>query len=82
VQNRLILVEGQYRVYVSVFPFGTSLYLGWIMYRHRGGAELIGRFVVDLFASLSGRLDDIGRMLRTERPRRCGKWCTRCAARA
>jgi hypothetical protein len=69
VQNRLILVDGQYRVYVSVFAFGTSLYLGWIMYRHRGGGELLGQFILDLFASLSGKLDDIGRMLRTERPR-------------
>jgi hypothetical protein len=69
VQNRLILFDGQYRVYVSVFPYGTSLYLGWIMYRYRSGGELIARFFADLFASLSGRLDDIGRMLRTERPR-------------
>ena len=65
VTNRLILVDGHYQVYVSVFEYGTSLYLGWMMWRSRRGAALVGRFVSDLFR----RPDVIDLMLRTERPR-------------
>jgi hypothetical protein len=68
VNNRLILTDGHYQVYVSVFCYGTSLYLGWMMWRTRTGAVLTGRFFSDLFAGLTGRLDVIGLMLRTERP--------------
>jgi hypothetical protein len=69
VNNRLILIDGPYRVYVSVFAYGTSLYLGWMMYRNRKGSELFARYWSDFFASLFGRLDYIGLMLRTERAR-------------
>lgn len=69
VNNRLILMDGYYHTYVSVFSYGTSLYLGWMMFRTRRGATIVGRFVADLVASLAGRLDEIDLMLRTERPR-------------
>ncbi|SER27251.1 hypothetical protein [Actinokineospora terrae] len=38
--NRLVLVDGNHVVYVSVFRYGTSLYLGWSMWRIRSGADL------------------------------------------
>jgi hypothetical protein len=69
VNSRMLLIDGDYHVYVSVFDYGTSLYLGWMMWRTRRGATLVGRFIADLFPSATGRLDPIDRMLRTERPR-------------
>jgi hypothetical protein len=69
VHNRLVLVDGQYQVVVSVFDYGTSLYLGWMMWRSRRGITLVGRFIADLITGMAGRLDTIDLMLRTERPR-------------
>ncbi|PPK67137.1 hypothetical protein V5P93_003474 [Actinokineospora auranticolor] len=69
VANRLVLIDGSYRAYVTVFAYGTSLYLGWVMYRHRRGVNLVVRFWLDLVARMTGRLSDIGQMLRTQRPR-------------
>jgi hypothetical protein len=69
VNNRLILTDGYYQIYVSVFAYGTSLYLGWMMWRTRRGSALFARFISDLIATIMGRLDLIGRMLRTERAR-------------
>ena len=69
VNNRLIITERSYIVYVSVFAFGTSLYVGWTMWRSRRGVALIGQFVKDLFASMLGRTGIINQMLRTEKVR-------------
>ncbi|HWE90372.1 MAG TPA: hypothetical protein VG317_13000 [Pseudonocardiaceae bacterium] len=69
VGNRLVLVDGHYEVHVSVFQYGTSLYLGWMMWRSRRGVHLVGRFIVDLLQGMMGRLDPVDLMLRTERPR-------------
>ena len=69
VSNRLILIDGHYKIYVSVFEYGTSLYLGWTMWRTRRGWTLLGRFVSDLVAGITGRLDPVGMTLRTERAR-------------
>jgi hypothetical protein len=69
VTNHLILIDGHYQVFVSVFAYGSSLYLGWMMWRSRRGILLVGRFIYDLLAGLAGRLDAIDLMLRTERPR-------------
>jgi hypothetical protein len=69
VHNRLILIDGHYQVHVSVFDYGTSLYLGWMMWRSRRGAAVVGRFVADLVASLVHRRDPSDLMLRTVRPR-------------
>ncbi|MER6621520.1 MULTISPECIES: hypothetical protein [unclassified Streptomyces] len=66
VRNRLVLSEGKCQVYVSVFSYGTSLYLGWQMWRSRRGYALIGGFVTDLIASVMGRLSPERIMLRTE----------------
>ncbi len=69
VNNRLIITERSYLAYVSVFPFGTSLYVGWTMWRDRRGYSLIGQFVKDLVGAMLGRTGIINQMLRTERVR-------------
>lgn len=69
VNNRLIITERSYLAYVSVFAFGTSLYVGWTMWRERRGAALIGQFVKDLVGSMLGRTGIVNQMLRTERVR-------------
>lgn len=66
VRSRLVLSEGQCQAYVSVFSYGTSLYLGWQMWRSRRGYTLIGGFVSDLLASVMGRLGPERVMMRTE----------------
>jgi NADH:ubiquinone oxidoreductase subunit 6 (subunit J) len=69
VNNRLVITERSYTVYVSVFPFGTSLYLGWMMWRSRRGATLIGHFVKDMVGGIIGRAGIVNQMLRTEKVR-------------
>ena len=66
VSNRLVVSDGPYTVYVSVFAYGSSLYLGWAMWRTRRGTALIGQFLKDLFRSIAGHLDIEREMLRTE----------------
>jgi hypothetical protein len=69
VNNRLVITERSYIAYVSVFAFGTSLYVGWAMWRERRGFMLIGQFIKDLFGALLGRTGIVNQMLRTERVR-------------
>ncbi|MCM3884213.1 hypothetical protein [Frankia sp. R82] len=69
VSSRLILTYEDYTAYVSVFPYGTGLYLGWMMWRNRRGAKLVVQFFADLVGTLLGRTDPEGRMLRTESAR-------------
>jgi len=69
VRNRLALSDGDYTAYVSVFNYGTSLYLGWMMWRSRRGYALIGQFVVDMVNGIRGRLTPEEMVMRTERPR-------------
>jgi hypothetical protein len=69
VSSRLVLLDGTYKAYVSVFPYGTSLYLGWMMWRTRRGWELIKQFLLDVIGGMLGRNDPELLMLRTERPR-------------
>jgi hypothetical protein len=69
ISNRLVLAERSYTAYVSVFPYGTSLYLGWMVWRSRRGTTLVRQFVVDLFQGMAGRRDPERLMLRTERAR-------------
>lgn len=66
VRSRLVLSEGKCQAYVSVFSYGTSLYLGWQMWRSRRGYALIGAFVSDLIANMMGRLSSERIMMRTE----------------
>ena len=69
VNNRLVITERTYVAYVSVFGFGTSLYVGWMMWRSRRGATLIGQFLKDLIGGILGRSGIINQMLRTEKVR-------------
>lgn len=69
VSNRLVLTDGSYTAYISVFGYGSSLYLGWMMWRSRRGAALVWQFVTDLVMSILGKGDLEVIMLRTERPR-------------
>jgi len=63
--NRLVLADGYHFVYVSVFGYGTSLYLGWTMWRVRRGSVLLGQYLGG--SSGGSRLDPIGRILNLER---------------
>lgn len=65
VKHTIVLFENEYQAYVTVFPYGTSLYVGWQMWRRRSGAQLIAR-------ALSDRVNAAGlvtAMLRTDRAR-------------
>lgn len=67
--NRLVLREGSYTAYVSVFAYGTSLYLGWTMWRSRHSIVLLLQFVMDLLDGFFNRSDPERKMMQTERPR-------------
>jgi hypothetical protein len=67
--NRLVLREGHYTAYVSVFAYGTSLYLGWTMWRSRYSIALLLQFFVDSLDGLTNRGDAERKMMQTERPR-------------
>jgi hypothetical protein len=69
VNNRLVITERTYVAYVSVFGFGTSLYVGWTMWRSRRGVVLVGQFLKDLIGAIIGRGGIVNQMLRTERVR-------------
>ncbi|WP_285634588.1 hypothetical protein [Lentzea sp. NBRC 102530] len=67
--HRLYITEGDFQIYVSVFRYGTSLYLGWQMWRSRRGATLIWQFLVGIFRSMSGHNDPEIAMMRADRAR-------------
>jgi hypothetical protein len=69
VNNRLTISDREYVAYVSVFEYGTSLYVGWSMFRLRRGFDLIVRFLKDVVGGFVGRSDLIAQMLRADRPR-------------
>jgi hypothetical protein len=69
VNNRLVVTSGDHQIVVTVFPYGSSLYLGWTMSRGRRGSSLLGNFLKDLAGGMFGRAASIDRMLRAERAR-------------
>ncbi|MFG3430336.1 hypothetical protein [Streptomyces californicus] len=69
VNNRLVITSGRYAAYVTVFGYGTSLYVGWTMWRSRSGAVIVGHFLKDVLGGMFGRTGTVNQMLRTERPR-------------
>ncbi|MFI1996586.1 adhesin [Actinoplanes sp. NPDC020271] len=69
INNRLMISDRNYQIFISVFPYGSSLYLGWTMSRGRRGATLLGHFLRDLAGGMSGRSGSVERMLRAERVR-------------
>ncbi len=66
ISNRLVVSHGPYTAYVSVFAYGTSLYLGWTMWRARRGTALVGQFFRDLVQSVAGHHDIEREMMRIE----------------
>lgn len=67
--NRLVLREGHYTAYVSVFAYGTSLYLGWTMWRSRLSIVLLLQWIQDTVDGFFNRNDPERKMMQTERPR-------------
>jgi hypothetical protein len=65
VKHTIELSEHEYHTYVTVFPYGTSLYVGWQMWRRRTGAQLVKRALVDLVKGANL----VTVMLRTDRAR-------------
>ncbi|WP_432096027.1 hypothetical protein [Streptomyces sp. bgisy100] len=68
ISHRLVLDDGPYTAYVSVFGYGSSLYLGWTMWRSRRGAALFAQFVGDLFRGVLGQNTPEKQMMRADRP--------------
>jgi len=65
VKHTIVLSENEYQAYVTVFPYGTSLYVGWQMWRRRSGGQLIRRALVDRVTATGL----VTAMLRTDRAR-------------
>ena len=65
VKHAIVISENEYQAYVTVFGYGTSLYVGWQMWRRRSGAHLIKRALVDRVTSANL----VTAMLRTDRAR-------------
>jgi hypothetical protein len=65
VKRTIVLSESEYRTYVTVFPYGTSLYVGWQMWRRRSGVQLIRRALIDRVTAANL----VTAMLRTDRAR-------------
>lgn len=68
VTHRMALRDGGYVAYLSVFAYGTGLYVGWVMRRDRRGTELVRQFVSDFVRGFGGT-DAEKAMMRTEPPR-------------
>lgn len=65
VKHTIVLFENEYQTYVTVFPYGTSLYVGWQMWRRRYGAQLIKHALISRVTP--GSL--VTAMLQTDRAR-------------
>ncbi|WP_018680629.1 hypothetical protein [Actinokineospora enzanensis] len=59
--NRLVMVDGNYWVFVSAFRYGTGLYLGWTMWRIRKGTVLLAD------VNRANRTDFVGSVMNEER---------------
>ncbi|MEU2678888.1 hypothetical protein ABZ638_18595 [Streptomyces sp. NPDC007107] len=64
--TRITLTDPPYVAYVSVFNYGDSLYLGWMMWRSRRGTELMGQFLGDIVRGLKGQNGIEHQLLRSE----------------
>lgn len=62
--NRLVLIDGYHYAYVSVFAYGTGLYLGWSLWRIRRGSTLLAQY---LGVRQGNRYDPVARILNLER---------------
>jgi hypothetical protein len=57
VANRLVVVDEPFTINVFVYPYGTSLYMGWTMYRRRSGPAILQAALVEFERSLRSRLE-------------------------
>ncbi|WP_073950317.1 hypothetical protein [Streptomyces kebangsaanensis] len=63
INNFLVVTDRETQVYVSVFPYGTGLYLGWSMWSTRRPVAMFGRFVKDAIAHpLKGQKEFTGQL--------------------
>ena len=65
VKHVIVIEENEYQAYVTVFGYGTSLYVGWQMWRRRSGAGVIKRALTDRVTAANLATA----MLRTDRAR-------------
>ncbi|NAZ85499.1 hypothetical protein [Kineococcus indalonis] len=49
VRNYLMLHQGKDTGYISVHPYGTGLFLGWMLWRRRNAASLVLTFIAQSF---------------------------------
>jgi hypothetical protein len=69
VNNFLVVGDAHVYVYVSVFAYGTSLYLGWTMWRRRLPVVLLYRWFVDTVGGMFGRHSEFAGQLASNRDR-------------
>jgi hypothetical protein len=69
VNNFLVVGDKHTYVYVSVFAYGTSLYLGWTMWRRRRPFALLFRWLADGLGGLFGRDREFSGQLASNRTR-------------
>ncbi|WP_394618603.1 hypothetical protein JNUCC0626_05745 [Lentzea sp. JNUCC 0626] len=67
--HRLVVTEGDFQIYVSVFRYGTGLYLGWQMWRSRRGGRLIWQFLTGIFRGMVSQNDPEVSMMRADQAR-------------
>lgn len=80
VTHRMALRDGSYVAYLSVFAYGTGLYVGWVMWRDRRGTELVRQFVSDFVRGFGGT--DTERVMMRAEPPRAMREALHAAARA
>jgi hypothetical protein len=69
VNHRLRLTEGNYQAYVTVFPQGSALYVGWTMWSSRRGYLLLGQFFGGVLVSFLRQDADERRVIHSVRAR-------------
>ncbi|MFF2363378.1 hypothetical protein ACFVU0_11765 [Streptomyces sp. NPDC058122] len=51
IKNFLVITDREYQAYVSVFAYGTGLYVGWSLWSSRRPMAMFGRFLKDSLSS-------------------------------
>ena len=69
VSNFLVVRDGMSVMYVSVFAYGTGLYLGWTLWNQRSPIRMMLRYLLDLFGGGLGRQPDFAGALGSQRSR-------------
>lgn len=69
VRNYLTVKRGRYTLYVGVFPFGTSLFLTWSMWRQMSQIAIVWAGLSDALAALLLRNTEFHRVIRSDADR-------------